>query len=63
MDSCISVDLIIEPGDLVHCRNRRGCYRVLALHSDGTATIAPVDESWIKGVFPPLRDLTPAHLD
>ena len=48
----------MEPGDIVHCRGRSGMYRLLAVHIDGTAYIEPVDESWVKRIFPPLSDLT-----
>lgn len=53
----------IEPGDIVHCRNRSGCYRVLVLTASSTALLEPIDESWVKKIYCPLDLLTLAQSD
>lgn len=53
----------IEPGDIVHCRNRSGCYRVLVLTAQSTAVLEPIDESWVKKIYCPLNLLTHATPD
>lgn len=47
----------MNPGDVVRCKSRSGLFRVLAIHADGTATITPFDESWVKRIYPPLSEL------
>jgi hypothetical protein len=47
----------MDPGDIVRCKGRSGLFRILAIHADDTATLTPMDESWVKRIYPPLSEL------